>query len=78
MTSSSVPFVSFAWPQAIGDWSLMGPSNRLGAWRWYKRIILINGYPTEEQIKMDSQLQPIWESLIEVDDLGGPNLEEGL
>jgi hypothetical protein len=56
----------------------MGPSNRLGAWRWYKRIILINGYPTEEQIKMDSQLQPIWESLIEVDDLGGPNLEEGL
>ena len=68
----------FAWPQTIGDWNLMGPSNRLGAWRWYKRIVLINDHPIEEQIKMDSQLQPVWESLIEVDDLGGPSLEEDL
>ena len=65
-----------AWPQMIGDWNLMGPANNLGAWRWYKRTVYQDGhpakqggYPTEQEVKMDSQLQPVWESLVEWDDI---------
>jgi hypothetical protein len=68
-----------AWPQTLGDWNLMGPPNRLGAWRWYRRTVYQDGhpakqggYPIEQEVKMDSQLQPMWESLVEVDNLDGP------
>jgi hypothetical protein len=57
----------------------MGPPNRLGAWRWYRRTVYQDGhpakpggYPIEQEVKMDSQLQPMWESLVEVDNLDGP------
>ena len=70
--SATCKITGLAWPQTLGDWNLMGPPNRLGAWRWYRRTVLINHHPVEEQIKMDSLLQPVWESLIEVDNLDGP------
>lgn len=54
----------------------MGPVNNLGAWRWYKRTVYQDGYPTkqggypvEQEVKMNSQLQPMWESLVEWDDI---------
>jgi len=61
-----------AWPQTIGDWNLMGPANNLGAWRWYKRAVYQDGrpakqggYPIGQEVEMNSQLQPMWESPVE-------------
>ncbi len=77
--SATSKITGLAWPQTLGDWNLMGPPNRLGAWRWYRRTVYQDGhpakqggYPIEQEVKMDSQLQPIWESLVEVDNLDGP------
>ena len=77
--SATSKITGLAWPKTLGDWNLMGPPNRLGAWRWYRRTVYLDGhpakqggYPIEQEVKMDSQLQPMWESLVEVDDLDGP------
>jgi hypothetical protein len=53
-----------AWPESMGDFTLMGPPNRLGAWRWYQRSLVIEGIKITERIKLDNQLQPIWDSLV--------------
>ena len=52
------------WPATLGDFALMGPINRRGAWRWYRRNVIIDGRLVAERIKVGSDLQPIWESLI--------------
>ena len=52
-----------AWPETLGDFTLMGPVNRLGSWRWYQQRIKINGAHVTKRIKLDSQLAPIWGSL---------------
>ena len=77
--SATSKITGLAWPQTLGDWNLMGPPNRLGAWRWYRRTVYQDGhpakhggYPIEQEVKMDSQLQPMWGSLVEVDNLDGP------
>jgi hypothetical protein len=51
------------WPATLGDFSLMGPVNRLGAWRWYQRSVVIDDQQVIERVKIDSQLQPIWDSV---------------
>jgi hypothetical protein len=45
------------WPETLGDFTLMGPFNNKGAWRWYERHH--NG--TVERIKVDHQLRPIYQ-----------------
>jgi hypothetical protein len=77
--SATSKITGLAWPQTLGDWNLMGPPNRLGAWRWYRRTVYQDGhpakhggYPIRQEVKMDSQLQPMWGSLVEVDNLDGP------
>jgi hypothetical protein len=52
------------WPATLGLFTLMGPVNRLGAWRWYQRSIVIDGRQITERVKIDSQLQPIWPSRV--------------
>ena len=51
------------WPETIGDLTLMGPANRLGAWRWYKRRAGLNG-AVIWRVKVNHHLQPIWESVV--------------
>jgi hypothetical protein len=51
------------WPATLGLFTLMGPVNRLGAWRWYQHSIVIDGQQTTRRVKIDSQLQPIWHSV---------------
>lgn len=41
------------WPSAIGDYTLMGPKNRLGRWRWYER----STSDVTVRIKLDSFLR---------------------
>jgi hypothetical protein len=41
------------WPASLGDFTLVGPVNKQGTWRWYERHY--NG--TIERIKVDHQLQ---------------------
>lgn len=53
-----------AWPESLGDFTLMGPPNRLGAWRWYQRSLVIEGARVNERIKLDHQLRPMWDSLM--------------
>jgi hypothetical protein len=43
------------WPATLGDFTLVGPVNDEGAWRWYERYH--NG--TTERIKVDHQLHPL-------------------
>ena len=43
------------WPATLGDFTLVGPADNEGAWRWYERHH--NG--TTYRIKVDHQLQPI-------------------
>ena len=54
------------WPETLGDWELMGPPNNLGSWRWYRRDFFdaVNGLSVASRIKIDNQLQPIWDSLV--------------
>ena len=52
------------WPATLGPFTLMGSANRLGAWRWYQRSIVIDGRQITERVKINSQLQPIWDSLV--------------
>jgi hypothetical protein len=56
----------FAWPESLGDLTLMGPPNRLGSWRWYQHSLVIKGARVTERIKIDIQLQPIWNSLVAI------------
>lgn len=55
------------WPETLGDWELMGPPNNLGSWRWYRQDIAVNGLSVASRIKIDNQLQPIWDSLVKID-----------
>jgi len=54
------------WPATLGDFSLMGPVNCFGAWRWYQRSVVIDDQQVIERVKIDSQLQPIWDSLARI------------
>ena len=51
------------WPKTLGIYTLMGPVNDLGSWRWYEHRAIIDGKAMSERIKINSQLQPIWESI---------------
>jgi hypothetical protein len=51
------------WPAELGGFALMGPLNRRGKWRWYRRNIIVDGRLVAERIKVGSDLRPIWESL---------------
>lgn len=42
------------WPATLGDFTLVGPVDNQGAWRWYERQH--NG--TTERVRVDHQLQP--------------------
>jgi hypothetical protein len=43
------------WPATLGDFTLVGPADNQGAWRWYER----HHDGSIERIKVDHQLQPI-------------------
>ena len=43
------------WPPTLGHFKLMGPVNRLGAWRWYERQF--DGMT--QRVKVDHLLRPI-------------------
>ena len=43
------------WPATLGGFTLVGPVNNEGAWRWYER----HHDGTTERIKVDHQLQPL-------------------
>jgi hypothetical protein len=45
------------WPAILGDFTLVGPTNNKGAWRWYE--LHRNG--TVQRIKVDHQLRPVYE-----------------
>jgi hypothetical protein len=44
------------WPATLGDFTLVGPVNNQGAWRWYERQC--NG--ATHRIKVDHQLMPLF------------------
>jgi hypothetical protein len=44
------------WPATLGDFTLVGPVNNQGAWRWYERQY--NG--ATHRIKVDHQLMPVF------------------
>ena len=44
------------WPAALGDFTLVGPADNQGAWRWYERQR--NG--TTERVRVDHQLMPLF------------------
>jgi hypothetical protein len=44
------------WPATLGDFTLVGSSNKQGACRWYERH---HDDGTIERIKVDHQLQPL-------------------
>jgi hypothetical protein len=44
------------WPATLGDFTLVGPVNNHGAWRWYERQY--NG--ATHRIKVDHQLMPLF------------------
>jgi hypothetical protein len=54
------------WPATLGLFTLIGPVNSLGAWRWYQRSIVIDGRQITERVKIDFELQPIWDSRVSV------------
>ena len=62
LSSYTVPGLN--WPETLGSFTLMGPPNRLGAWRWYQRSLDLEGVKITERIKLDCQLQPIRSSLV--------------
>jgi hypothetical protein len=43
----------FDWPATLGDFTLVGLSNKQGAWRWYER----HYHGAIERIKVTHQLQ---------------------
>ena len=45
------------WPATLGDFTLVGPVNNQGAWRWYERP-----HPdgTTERVRVDHQLMPVF------------------
>ncbi len=51
----SVRVQGFNWPETLGDFTLVGPVNNEGAWRWYERQY--NG--TTYRIKVDHELRPM-------------------
>ena len=44
------------WPLTLGPYKLMGPANRLGAWRWYERQFEEG---MTQRIKVNHLLKPI-------------------
>lgn len=51
----SIRTQGFEWPSTLGAYTLMGPINKLGPWRWYERQF--DGMT--QRIKVDSQLRAI-------------------
>ena len=41
------------WPKTLGGFTLVGPVNNTGAWRWYERTFELNGVQTTERIIVD-------------------------
>jgi hypothetical protein len=44
------------WPATLGDFTLVGPADNQGAWRWYERQC--NG--ATHRVKVDHQLMPLF------------------
>ena len=44
------------WPATLGDFTLVGPADNQGAWRWYERH---HRDGTTERVRVDHQLQPL-------------------
>lgn len=64
MRKLTVKVAGFPWPNKLGDrlgdFILMGPANKLGAWRWYERRLARPGEATIlEKIKVDHNLEVI-------------------
>lgn len=53
--SIQVKVQGFEWPSVLGHYSLMGPVNRLGSWRWYERQF--DGMV--QRVKVNHLLDPI-------------------
>jgi predicted HAD superfamily Cof-like phosphohydrolase len=51
------------WPETLGDFTLVGPVNNTGSWRWYERTFELNGVQTTERVMVDSGLNFIQSSL---------------
>lgn len=64
LPSGTYKVTGLSWPESMGEFTLMGPPNRLGAWRWYQRSLVVEGIKITERIKLDNQLRPIWDSLV--------------
>jgi hypothetical protein len=45
------------WPATLGDFTLVGPVNNQGAWRWYERHHRLGH---TERVKVDHQLMPLF------------------
>lgn len=57
------------WPKTLGAFTLMGPVNNLGSWRWYEHRRIVDGIVKSERIKVDSQLQPIRWDCVTIHDI---------
>lgn len=44
------------WPETLGDFTLVGPVNNIGSWRWYERTFELDGIQTTERVIVDSSL----------------------
>ena len=53
LARQTVTVRGFNWPATLGDFTLVGPADNQGAWRWYERQR--NG--TTERVKVEHQLQ---------------------
>jgi hypothetical protein len=45
------------WPATLGDFTLVGPVNNQGAWRWYERLHRLGH---TERVRVDHQLMPVF------------------
>jgi len=51
------------WPKTLGDFTLVGPANNIGSWRWYERTFELDGVQTTERVMVDSGLNFVQSSL---------------
>lgn len=51
------------WPETLGDFTLVGPVNNVGSWRWYERTFELDGVQTTERVMVDSGLNFVQSSL---------------
>ena len=56
LARQSVTVQGLNWPATLGDFTLVGPADNQGAWRWYERQC--NG--ATHRVKVDHQLMPLF------------------